>query len=503
MKLSRTLRQLGGSLSTNEAVIQSSLVTVASYFLLGGNLLSLLPLLVTCSIKFIVWMTNKHIDSSNRIKEKDLFRILRSVKRVKPKYNICLYNGNQIVDTPHKSLIPKLRELNSQKCQQTILYIDDITLYISINLANTFYGFYLGNSKDFNKIYEACKKADIEKYGNVEYLTMTDTPNYMGGGSSTYSPTNLKLTKPMFGTDYYTCYNTLKDQIDLWQKHHDKYKALCSGKLGFVFHGKPGCGKTTLAFAIAHYVGADIIKLSIQNNKLIEPTIQSKKKYVLVLDDLDVLLEYNREDEKNLKEDKKKKELKKALKDGSLQITSVPHMGVSNVGSSIYSSMMPILSTQDDETDKDEDSEDSEDSEDKEDKTMTFLGKLIEDGSKIQSQKKSLFYDLLNFLDNDIKYSNCIIIITTNYVDKFDEALFRPGRIDRVIEIEELPVENIRNIIKQWFNMVDPELNLKDEDLEFINDDTTGPLTLSVIMNKIKKNIVDFNGFKEAFIESN
>ncbi len=291
----------------------------------------------------------------------------------------------------------------------------------------------------------------------------------------------------------------MKDQLDLWQKHHDKYKALCSGKLGFVFHGKPGCGKTTLAFAIAHYVGADIIKLSIQNNKLIEPTIQSKKKYVLVLDDLDVLLEYNRED-------KKKKDIEKVLKNESFQITSAPHMGVSNVGSSIYSSMMPILSTQDDETDKDEDSEDSEDSEDKEakeDKTMTFLGKLIEDGTKIQSQKKSLFYDLLNFLDNDIKYSNCIIIITTNYVNKFDEALFRPGRIDRVIEIKELPIVNIQNIIKQWYNDIDPELNLTNEDLEFINENVTEPLTLSVIMNKIKKNIIDFNGFKEGFIESN
>lgn len=56
------------------------------------------------------------------------------------------------------------------------------------------------------------------------------------------------------------------------------------------------------------------------------------------------------------------------------------------------------------------------------------------------------FSTLINILDGTLSKGSCIInIITTNFPDKLDAALLRPGRIDKIIEFDYPKKENIKN----------------------------------------------------------
>lgn len=65
---------------------------------------------------------------------------------------------------------------------------------------------------------------------------------------------------------------------------------------------------------------------------------------------------------------------------------------------------------------------------------------------------------ILDILDGYQYLHNCIIILTTNYYDKLDKALIRPGRIDMQIEFTELSYTDIQNIIKLYtsYNLAIP-----------------------------------------------
>jgi ATP-dependent 26S proteasome regulatory subunit len=68
------------------------------------------------------------------------------------------------------------------------------------------------------------------------------------------------------------------------------------------------------------------------------------------------------------------------------------------------------------------------------------------------------FSDLLEFLDGKYIMHRCIIILTTNAVDKVnaaDPALFRPGRIDWQYEIKTCNEEHLRKILTEFFEVED------------------------------------------------
>lgn len=60
--------------------------------------------------------------------------------------------------------------------------------------------------------------------------------------------------------------------------------------------------------------------------------------------------------------------------------------------------------------------------------------------------------DILEILDGYCYFNECIVFMTTNYVDKLDPALIRSGRMDHKIEFENANSEQIGQIIKYFFN---------------------------------------------------
>lgn len=95
-----------------------------------------------------------------------------------------------------------------------------------------------------------------------------------------------------------------------------------------------------------------------------------------------------------------------------------------------------------------------------------MIGSAIGYGSKDNkdSEKRSNgLASVLNQLDGINSLSNTVYVFTTNYIDKLDPALIRPGRIDLKIEIGYVTTETLNKFLMKHYNKtVDPDMKIKD-----------------------------------------
>lgn len=105
--------------------------------------------------------------------------------------------------------------------------------------------------------------------------------------------------------------------------------------------------------------------------------------------------------------------------------------------------------------------------------------------SNINREKAIMFDSLMKFLDN--QNSGNIIVFTTNYPDRFDEALFRPGRINRRIRFDRLTFSNCRKATEDIY----AETGITTDLSEMVEHDATS----AELINLIKNNISDSAAF--------
>jgi len=92
---------------------------------------------------------------------------------------------------------------------------------------------------------------------------------------------------------------------------------------------------------------------------------------------------------------------------------------------------------------------------------------------------------LLNLIDGVVEMHGRIIIMTTNHVDKLDDALIRPGRIDLKVNFQRITGETIKHVITKYIPFVNFEIPLWDS-LNF-NSITISPAELINILIKNKE----------------
>ena len=169
--------------------------------------------------------------------------------------------------------------------------------------------------------------------------------------------------------------------IEYFLNNKPKYDELgTQRKLGYLFYGKPGNGKTSMAIAMAKTYNKNIYKIDLSVNK-------------------DSFLN---------------------------QITCIPQ------GSIVLFEDIDTFDITHDRAIKKESVEDSDNSK-KDRSTDLTLG------------------DVLEILDGYYYLSECIVIMTTNHIEKLDSALIRPGRIDHKIELRNVSKEQIGQIIKYFY----------------------------------------------------
>lgn len=207
----------------------------------------------------------------------------------------------------------------------------------------------------------------------------------------------------------------LKERIDNFVNNREWYrKKGIPYTLGLMFSGKPGCGKTSTIKAIAKYTKRHIIDVPLTKidncrdlmNIFYGEEINGKKipmnKRIYLFEDIDTILD--------------------VLKEREVKEKDVP---VTNADKEEKAMLLQAL--------------------------MSKKGVVNSEKGKNNSADKLNLGFFLNLIDGVLETPGRILIISTNYPEKLDRALVRPGRIDMKIHMEKCSKEMIGDIIYHYY----------------------------------------------------
>ena len=224
-------------------------------------------------------------------------------------------------------------------------------------------------------------------------------------------------------------------------------------KLGWMFYGLPGCGKTSMIKAIANKTGRHIINIDFTkittNSELFRlfnmPKIESDKgeiRYktedvIYVIDDIDA-------------------------------------------GLDIIKTRASISSAVNAKADDDEDSDSDSASASAGNDTKIVLRKK----KKTEPVDQITLQGILNVLDGTLDSPGRILIMCTNHIDKIDPALIRPGRVNQIIEFRKMTKEMTIRYLELCY-----ELKLSNSQKDYIPDMKKTPAEIEEICIENNNNL--------------
>ncbi|KAK8031695.1 mitochondrial chaperone BCS1-B [Apiospora arundinis] len=182
---------------------------------------------------------------------------------------------------------------------------------------------------------------------------------------------------------------------------------------GYLFHGPPGTGKTSLSFALAGVFGLDIHVIS-----LLEPTLTEEdlgalfsslpRRCVVLLEDIDSA-GLRRPADELAKEEAEKKKAEGEDKDNKEKEAASNDWKVSD------------------------------------------LAKALKKESNNDDKKGISLSGLLNAIDGVASHEGRVLIMTTNVPESLDEALIRPGRVDLQVGFTNATREQARELFIRMY----------------------------------------------------
>lgn len=112
----------------------------------------------------------------------------------------------------------------------------------------------------------------------------------------------------------------------------------------------------------------------------------------------------------------------------------------------------------------------------------TIFNSLDRKSEDINDKEKAVVNKLLQFLDSNTSPSNVIFIATTNYYERLDEAIKRPGRFDLKVEIK--PIDHEPTLVTMC-----KSFDLSDEDISDIIRSNKLPIKQSDLQAEILRRI--------------
>ena len=273
-----------------------------------------------------------------------------------------------------------------------------------------------------------------------------------------------------FDNMFFDSKSEIISHIDFWINNKQWYYEMgIPYTLGIGLHGPPGTGKTSFVKALANMTGRHIIDISFKiiktKNQLInffyEDRYNSNNKKnsigfedkIIYIDDIDCIGDiFKKRTEKNASNEKRK-----------LQNNNINNNNNNNNNNKTTSSLN--------------------------------VGELVQtiidsnDCSMKTDEDPITLDDFLNLLDGIRETPNRIFIIASNHWELLDDALIRPGRIDKTIKMGNASHNTISQMYQQYY-----KCSIDTVKLEKINADFYSPAEITNIY-------VTFKDDKEAFIK--
>ena len=225
----------------------------------------------------------------------------------------------------------------------------------------------------------------------------------------------------MFSNVFYPEKDDVVKRLDFFSKNKEWYKKRgIPYTMGFLFYGAPGCGKTSTIKAIANHTQRHIVSVPLNKIKTAKEllnvfyNVRMNYKDIPLNQRLYVLEDIDAADLKDVVGERGKTE-----KEGE----------------------------------KKEESEDKEDSDSGIDINLLQLLKSSATAGPLDKWKsnKLTLATLLEVLDGVMEMDGRMLIITTNYPERLDKALIRPGRIDMKVKFGLCTADNIVQMYQHYF----------------------------------------------------
>jgi ATP-dependent 26S proteasome regulatory subunit len=109
--------------------------------------------------------------------------------------------------------------------------------------------------------------------------------------------------------------------------------------------------------------------------------------------------------------------------------------------------------------------------------------KIIDDSTSLDIVNNTIKRSsVLNTLDGYIGFKGCILIFTTNYYNRIDKAILRPGRIDEKFELNECTQEQAVRILNKFSDFHFSKLENEKTDKEIKYFPTSSELINRIIL---------------------
>ena len=304
-------------------------------------------------------------------------------------------------------------------------------------------------------LYERNNKLDnLKFYFDEHHVSLMRNSN----NSIKYStaPNELAFTMTQFHTNkslsnvFGTHLDVVKERMDLFCSNPDWYKEKgIPHTLGVLLHGPPGTGKTSLIKAIAKDTNRHIFNIRLYpdttktqlHNLFFNETVKVLKNgqtetYNIPLSDrLYIMEDVDCDSELLLDRQFQKKKEEESSNDFTHHTNTFQHRYEDYLpNQNEYSNLMPSRNPNTTGRNNNNGNEN------------TVMSDIEED----TSEKITLSF-ILNILDGILETPGRILIMTSNYPEKLDKALLRPGRIDINLEVGYCDKPMIKEMFKFFY----------------------------------------------------
>jgi len=262
----------------------------------------------------------------------------------------------------------------------------------------------------------------LNKLGTNKYFFNMMVQTKIKGVQNPLPTSYIIFTKHKFATSrtfdnvFFEQRENVRDHTEFFLKRKDWYDAKgIPHTLGFMFHGSPGCGKTSTIKAIANVGKRHIINIHLSE-------IKSKEQLTHLF--------FN--DEINVLDNGKTERYTIPVNERMYVIEDIDAMGDIVLRRELK-------------------------------KPETKKIKMDEFGNILEEENPIDLSFLLNLLDGTLESSGRIIAISTNFPERIDSALIRPGRIDMIVHFKKCSIEILTEMVCSFYDIA--YINITDKSL--------------------------------------